>query len=454
MYWDWRKTIGGMLRIGIMLLCFSSVFQNRILLNKEFLPQLPVGFILLFLFGILILRHICRTLRWYSFWLKKRKNFGNVILHSCLYLIVISLVLSISISLDRLTVPNNMIITPNNMTKHFNKTVQDAESINGSKAGQSHTDKIPVVIVTVPIAEMTSAAVRQGSDESSYVVKQYSSESPRATEQDSSGLIDLPQYMTNPKTVNYEYILRGTHSQIPYIVYGGMNNYLKSQPRYIISKRHRSPPKEIDFIMKNLNNENQRQLLDPLFEEIQKITPTRDDQARIAISLVQNLNYDWDSCRSGNMKGKYPYEVLYTGCGVCSGKSELLAYLLRGLGYGVVIFRFDASNDFPGHDAVGIKCPQQYGYRDTGYCFVESTSPSIITDSSGDYVVAENSTAKLITVPKILKICDGNSFDSVLEEYNDAVTWNNICKLKVLDEYNYNRWLSLVNKYGIKITKN
>ena len=131
---------------------------------------------------------------------------------------------------------------------------------------------------------------------------------------------------------------------------------------------------------------------------------------------------------------------------MCSEKSELLAYLLRGLGYEVVIFRFETES----HDAVGIKCPQQYSYKDTGYCFVESTSPTIITDSSGDYV----GVGKLTMTPEILKICDGNSFEGVSEEYNDAVTWNSIGNGKVLDEYSYNKWLSLVNKYGIKTTEN
>jgi hypothetical protein len=237
-------------------------------------------------------------------------------------------------------------------------------------------------------------------------------------------------------------------------VYGGMNDHLKSLPRYIMYERRHSPPTDTDFIMRYLDNEEQKPLLDPLTREIQNITSNKDDQARIAISLIQNLNYDWDSFRSGTIKGKYPYEVLYTGSGVCSEKSDLVAYLLRDLGYGVTIFHFDATGNLTGHDAVGIKCPQQYSYRDTGYCFVESTSPCIITDSSGDYMTIGNSTAKLTTVPKILKIYDGNSFDSVSEEYNDAVTWNDISNCKVLDEYNYNRWLYLINKYGLKITTN
>jgi len=270
-------------------------------------------------------------------------------------------------------------------------------------------------------------------------------------EQYSGGTVDASQYMSSPKTVNYEYVLRGKHSSMSYTVYGGMNNQLKGLPREITY--YATPPTNLDFIMRDLNDEDQKQLLNPLIEEIQNITSNKDDQARIAISLVQNIDYDWDGFKSGNIEGKYPYEVLYTGCGVCSEKSELLVYLLRDLGYGVVVFRFDASGDFPGHDAVGIKCPQQYSYRGTGYCFVESTTPSIITDSSGDYSTVGTSTTKLTNMPEVLKICDGNSFDSVSEEYNDAVTLNSIRNGKVLDKYNYNRWLSLVNKYGIKTTE-
>ena len=149
MYWDWNKTKSGMLRLGIMLLAFSFIFQNLTLFNRLFLAQLPVGSIFFFIIGILILLHICKTLKWYIIWLKSRRNIKssiNVIIHFCLYLIVISLVLSIPMSLDRLTVPNNAIIIPNNTTKYFNETVRDIESINGSNAGQNNTYKIPALL--------------------------------------------------------------------------------------------------------------------------------------------------------------------------------------------------------------------------------------------------------------------------------------------------------------------
>jgi hypothetical protein len=264
---------------------------------------------------------------------------------------------------------------------------------------------------------------------------------------DDNKVVDT-SFMTAPKTVNYSYVLRGVHGCIPYTVYGGLNNYLKGLPRYIMYTMGTQPPTDKDFIMKNLNNEDQKQFLDPLINEIKSITPNKDDQARIAISLVQNINYDKTSLTSGITTNKYPYEVLYTDCGVCEEKSELLAYLLRGLDYEVVIFTFKAEQ----HAAIGIKCPQKYSYRDTGYCFVETDRPSILTDSSGEYFGAGNvAIGKLTSIPTVLKICDGNSFDSVSEEYNDAITYNYIIGTgnKVLSQPDYEKWKWLTSKYGL-----
>ena len=256
----------------------------------------------------------------------------------------------------------------------------------------------------------------------------------------------IEKYNTNPKMVNYNYNLQGTKGQIPYTVYGGINDYLKSQPRGISYYQGESPPTDIDYIIKHLDNKEQKEFIDPLIYKIQNITSNKDDQARIAISFVQNINYDWQGFETGILTSKYPYEVLYTNSGVCGEKTELLAYMLREIGYEVAIFRFDIES----HDAIGIKCPQQYSYRNSGYCFVESTLPSIITDSGANYI----GVGQLKSEPKILEISDGSSFDSVSEEYNDAVTLNKIYKMgSVLDENNYNKWSSLVNKYGIKTSE-
>lgn len=322
-----------------------------------------------------------------------------MIVHFCLYLILFSIVLSIPVTLDA--------------TSTLQKdTLQNSE----------HIDLLRNIAETITTTESVTP--------------------------------DASRFKTDPKTVDYNYILRGVHGHITYTVYGGLNDYLKELPRSI--SYYTTPPTDIDFINRNLNDENQKLFLDPFVEQIKGITPNKDDQARIAISLVQNINYDTAAFMSDNVKGKYPYEVLYTGSGLCSGKSELIAYLLRGLGYEVVIFSFNTEN----HDAIGIKCPQKYSYRDTGYCFVESTSPSIITDASGDYV----GTGKLTTMPNILKICDGNSFDSVSEEYDDNINYYKLCNdmnsypSATLSQSDYNElksyhdeWQKLVDKYGIEV---
>lgn len=263
---------------------------------------------------------------------------------------------------------------------------------------------------------------------------------------------DISRFKNKPKIVDYSYILRGNRGNIRHTVYDGLNRYLKELPRSISYST--IPPTDIDFINRDLNDEYQKQFLDLLVRQIKSTTLDKEDQARIAISLVQNINYDTAGFMSGNIKGKYPYEVLYTGSGVCSDKSKLLAYLLRGIGYEVVIFRFSVEN----HDAIGIKCPLQYSYRGTGYCFIESTTPNIITDASRDYI----GVGKLTTMPNILKVCDGSSFYSISEEYNDYIAYYELSnKLqfysgKTLSQSEYDKWKyyhdewrKLVNKYGL-----
>lgn len=439
MYWDWRRAIGGMFRIGAVLLIFSLVVQNLTQLNKLSLVQLPIGSLLLLIFTAVILHNVYRTFKWYFTWLLNRKEAGsltNVIIHFCLYAFVFFAALSVPVptlvSSDQPAVSQPaagestfqgtsdiMAALPENNTGgYYGQTVQHTVSEDAGWTGQENPSSG---------GADTARKLAAGEGSQEYELK----------------------YKTNPKTVNFEYVLRGNHYQVPYTLYGGMNDHLQKQPRYIVYRSGKRPPGDIDFILKDLDNEEQKPFIDPLVEEIEKITPDKDDQARIAISLVQNLEYDSAGLEAGNVKGKYPYEVLYTGCGVCSEKSELLAYLLRELGYGVVIFRFGTE----AHDAVGIKCPFQYSYSNTGYCFVETTSPSIITYSSGDYAVAGNKTTKLTSIPKVLKICDGDSFDSVYEEYGDTQTWSRIGTDKILDENTYNQWHLLVDKYGIKTTK-
>ena len=255
---------------------------------------------------------------------------------------------------------------------------------------------------------------------------------------------DTPSFeelTTGPKNITLPYILNGEYEQIEYTAYKGLNDYLASLPRTI--SYYTVPPTTKDFIMRNINQKEQKEFLMPLVNTIKNITVDTDEQAKISISIVQTIPYDWSGFTTGSLTSKYPYEVLYTQRGVCGEKSELLVFLLRELGYGVATF------EFTDHRAVGVKCPIQYSYDGTGYCFVESTSPTIITDSEGDYV----GTGKLGSYTMIV-IADGKPLMNISEEYYDAKEFNRLNEVAqssggILNDYDYYKWWELVNKYGI-----
>lgn len=269
----------------------------------------------------------------------------------------------------------------------------------------------------------------------------------------------ISQYQTNGKSINFNYVLNGQQGNINYRVYSGLNDYLASLPRSITYTEGESVPTTSDFIMRDLNQQDQLQMVSPLVQGIQNTTANTDNQVRIAISLVQNIPYG-----STSNLAKYPYEVLYTNLGVCGEKSELLALILKDLGYGVAIFNYQNED----HETVGIKCPVQYSLNNTGYCFIETTDPSIITDSNGYYpctsvnggtittfISSQSRGCKLGNDYTLIPISDGKSFDSVSQEYNDAQTLENLNAIgdqnnNYLSESQYNQWEALVQKYGIQ----
>lgn len=267
-------------------------------------------------------------------------------------------------------------------------------------------------------------------------------------------------YETGLSSRSFAYVLRGKSSTLTVNLYSGVYDEISSAERPSTCTRYNydtSPctSEEIrQYYLKYLDEPDQKKYLDNLVKSIESATPNKDDQARIAISLVQQIPYDYNkfyrlssSTSAGFEKTRYPYEVLYDGKGVCSEKSALLAYLLRGLGYGVVLFEFQTEN----HMAVGVKSSDQYAFRNTGYAFVEAAAPSIPTDDQADYVGA----GKLISSPNILAISDGASFNSISEEFKDATMFNQLQTLSkssggILDQNYYYMWMGLVQKYGLK----
>lgn len=250
-------------------------------------------------------------------------------------------------------------------------------------------------------------------------------------------------YEMYPKQNTFNYVNNYKRDSISIIVYGGLNNYLSKLPREITYyPAYESPPTTKDHTLKNIDNNIQKFYLNELVNEIKQKTPDKEEQAKIAIRLVQNIPYDYTGLYSGTLNRKYAYEVLYTNTGVCGEKSELLAYILRELGFGVVLFNFEVEN----HMAVGIKCDPDYDYLNSGYCFIEATSPSMITYSESQYV----GVGKLNSYPEIIYINQGLSLN-VKEEYKDAMAYEQIINMGTyVDSYYYDKWRLLVNKYGLR----
>ncbi len=257
----------------------------------------------------------------------------------------------------------------------------------------------------------------------------------------------VSKYEVNPKDVQLAYVVRGRHGIIEYTVYGGLSDYLAGLSRVHYCYSGICPSTE-DMELDYINEATQLQYIKSLTNAIQQQTSNADDQARIAISLVQNIPYDMQGFRTGNLRGRYPYEVLYEQKGVCGEKSKLLAMLLKELGFGVVLFEYQEQQ----HQAVGIKCPTQYSLEGSGYCFVETARTTIITDDQGDYVNA----GKLSPNPTIIHVSDGASFDTVETEYTDAQKMIAIERMsdangRVLDAWTYTEWRELIQKYGIEL---
>ncbi|MCX6749376.1 MAG: hypothetical protein NTW17_01360 [Candidatus Pacearchaeota archaeon] len=249
---------------------------------------------------------------------------------------------------------------------------------------------------------------------------------------------------TGAKNINLNYIIDGEEKAIELTVYSGLVDYFPSLPSTIFYENGGKPIRA-DFIFKKINEEEQRKLLMPLVIKIQNLTKDKQEQARIAVSIVQNIPYGAPNKTSSFLGGstnysRYPYEILYDMTGACGEKSELLSFLLREIGYGTVIFHHQLEN----HEAVGIKCPVEYSYKKTGYCFVETTGSSIISDDSVIYAGG----TRLSSEPEIILISAGASLGDDLKEYSDAKTMEKIREGKLIFFKN-SKLEKLKERYGL-----
>lgn len=259
----------------------------------------------------------------------------------------------------------------------------------------------------------------------------------------------ISQYQINPKTITLKYILRGEEGRISFTAYEGMIDYISQLPKSIYYSDGEKPSRQ-DFKLQKINEEEQRGLILPLVTKIQNLAENEKDQVRIAVSVVQKISYG-ESKKNITIGfnqinySRYAYEVLYDLQGACEGKSELLSFLLKEMGYGVALFYYPLEN----HEVVGIKCPDKYSLKDTGYCFVETTGPSIISNSQEYYL----EWGKLSSELEVIFISEGNSLEKNLYEYKDA---KDLIKLNTIIEeegelniFRHYKLESLREKYGL-----
>lgn len=216
---------------------------------------------------------------------------------------------------------------------------------------------------------------------------------------------------------------------------------------YFSSKKHVYYPyfQEENVVIYTLfEDRKQNVYLTPLVHEIKRHAVEPYDDAKIAISLVQHIQYNSDY---GNLSDYwYPYETLYHEEGICSDKSILLIYLLSSMNYDVAYLRFIEEK----HAAVGIRCDPGHDFRNSGYAFIETTFPTIPTFMSGGY---GEDKVKLTSCPEILKVGDGKLSLPLEEEYTDQIEYTLLTEEAELNggylyDEDYDRWVDLREKYG------
>lgn len=261
--------------------------------------------------------------------------------------------------------------------------------------------------------------------------------------QSSADPVNLPQtraiqkgggasYTTNPITRSLPFTVKGRSRIVSLTLYGGLSQYLDN-------KR----PAFYGDYLEYVNEPAQAEAIHAIANALRSQAGSGDDAARAAISLVQHIPYDYARMSVPSTDLRHPYQVLYDNTGVCSEKSVLLAALLKELGYGVALLKFDSQN----HMAVGILCPAQYSYRGTGYAFIESTRPNIPTYADGNYV----GVGQLTTMPTVISVAAGSSFATISEEATDANEYRSLLAMgSVLPSAQYARYQVIVKKYDIQ----
>ncbi len=250
------------------------------------------------------------------------------------------------------------------------------------------------------------------------------------------GAVPGAAFQQSPKTLSYSYFSDNNRKSISFTTYGGLSDYF--------SGKHEAsqPGTESEVIANLLENDYQDEYLQPFIETIKKRSLNPDDDAKIAISLVQHMPYFLNKPYRPPVNWYYPYETLNNNGGASTDKSVLTAYLLKELGYETVLFEYSS------HMAAGVKCSPDYGFDSTGYAFIETTRPTIITylpETTVGFSLSEN--------PRIIRINDGKRVLDVSTEYRDATRYGHLERMRgFLNQSEYVEWQEISDTYDLQYT--
>lgn len=142
------------------------------------------------------------------------------------------------------------------------------------------------------------------------------------------------------------------------------------------------------YIFDPAQNELYSEILKALRKTKRRKKLDDDRYAELLAVFVQSIEY----CNIKDGPAKYPIEIMGDGCGDCDDKSRLLAGLYQREGFDVSLFFFSEEQ----HMAVGIRTDGE-SFWDSGYAYIETTSPSYIGFPSYEY-----SDVKLTSKPEVM----------------------------------------------------
>ena len=258
--------------------------------------------------------------------------------------------------------------------------------------------------------------------------------------------VKIPE-LRGPKIESYRWEYAGSRYEITETLYQSTYEYYKSRPKeYKYMEELPDNWKEEYFNMFTKEAKGDDIFL-KIAEDIQtegiKNNLSSDQIVELTVAFVQSIPYDEERAKSiladGNSQTpNYPYEVLYERKGICSDKSFLAAALLDKLGYGVAIFDYETEK----HMAAGVKCPQKYSAYNSGYCYVETTSPGNKIGMIPDLEAGTNRTAAMEELSYFNEDLSENTRLKKLGEVeiflkSDGKTYNGIVKtFETLEEIN------------------